>query len=130
MFTNYLKVAFRQLIRQRGYSFINIIGLTIGMACFILIGLWVQDELSFDRFHQKKDRIFRILNKTENGDLIPSPTYALAPALKSLYPEVEEFSRVWFWHSSLVKYGDKSFEEDRSHMADPGFFRMFSFLFI
>ncbi|TEU04780.1 MAG: ABC transporter permease [Candidatus Aminicenantes bacterium] len=130
MLTNYIKVAFRQLIRQRGYSFINIIGLTIGMACFILIGLWVQDELSFDRFHQKKDRIFRILNKTDDGDLIPSPTYALAPALKSLYPEVEEFSRVWFWHSSLVKYGDKSFEEDRIHMADPGFFRMFSFPFI
>ena len=84
MFTNYIKVAFRQLIRQKGYSFINIIGLTIGMACFILIGLWVQDELSFDRFHEKKDRIFRILNKTDDGDLIPSPTYALAPALKSL----------------------------------------------
>ena len=130
MFTNYLKVALRQLIRHKGYSFINIIGLTIGMACFILIGLWVQDELSFDRFHEKKDRIFRILNKTESGDLIPSPTYALAPALKSLYPEIEEFSRVWFWHSSLVKYGDKSFEEDRIHMADPGFFRMFSFPFI
>ncbi len=130
MFTNYLKVALRQLKRHKGYSFINVIGLTVGMACFILIGLWVQDELSFDRFHEKKDRIFRILNKTESGDLIPSPTYALAPALKSLYPEVEEFSRVWFWHSSLVKHGEKSFEEDGIHMADPGFFRMFSFPFI
>ena len=130
MFSNYLKVALRQLMRQKGYSFINIMGLTIGMACFILIGLWVRDELSFDQFHQNKEQIFRILNKTESGDLIPSPTYALAPALKSLYPEVEEFSRVWFFHSSLVKYGDKRFEEDRIYMADPGFFRMFSFPFI
>jgi putative ABC transport system permease protein len=123
-------VALRQLARQKGYSFIKIAGLAIGMACFILIGLWVRDELSFDQFHQKKERIYRILNKTASGDLIPSPTYALAPALKSLYPEVEEFSRVWFWHSSLVKLGDKSFEEDSIYMADPGFFRMFSFPFI
>ena len=130
MLRSYLKVALRNLVRQKGYSFINILGLTIGMTCFILIGLWVQDELSFDRFHQKKDRIFRILNKVQSGNLVPSPTYALAPALKSLHPEVEEFSRVWFWHSSLVKYGDKSFEEDRIYMADPGFFRMFSFPFI
>ena len=130
MLTSHLKVTLRQLIRQKGYSFINIMGLTIGMACFILIGLWVRDELSFDQFHQKKDQIFRILNKTDSGNLIPSPTYALAPALKSLYPEVEEYSRVWFFHSSLVKYGDKNFEEDRIYMADPGFFRMFSFPFI
>jgi len=130
MLRNHIKVALRQLARQKGYSFIKIMGLTIGMACFILIGLWVRDELSFDQFHQKKERIFRILNKTASGDLIPSPTYALAPALKSLYPEVEEFSRVWFWHSSLVKHGDKSFEEDRIYMADPGFFRMFSFPFV
>jgi putative ABC transport system permease protein len=130
MLRNHIKVALRQLARQKGYSFIKIMGLSIGMACFILIGLWVRDELSFDQFHQKKDRIFRILNRTENGDLIPSPTYALAPALKSQYPEVEEFSRVWFWHGSLIKHGDKSFEEDRIYMADPGFFRMFSFPFI
>ena len=130
MLRNYLKVALRHLIRQKIYSFINIMGLAIGMSCFILIGLWVKDEVSFDRFHQNKDRIFRILNKTESGDFIPSLTYALAPALKSLHPEVEEFSRVWFWHSSLVKYGDKNFEEDRIYMADPGFFHMFSFPFI
>ncbi len=127
---SHIKIALRQLARQKGYSFIKIMGLTIGMTCFIFIGLWVRDELSFDQFHQKKERIYRILNKTRSGDLIPSPTYALAPALKSLYPEVEEFSRVWFFYSSLVKHGDKSFEEDRIYMADPGFFRMFSFPFI
>ncbi len=130
MFRSYLKVALRALRRQKGYSFINIIGLTVGMACFILIGLWVKDELSFDRFHEKKDRIFRIVNKTQGGDFIPSPTYALAPELKSLYQEVEEFSRLWPWYGSLVTYGDKKFEEDNICLTDPGFFRMFTFPFI
>ncbi len=78
MIKNYLKIALRNILRQKGYSFINIAGLTMGLACFILIGLWVRDELSFDRFHENKDRIFRILNKVESGEFIPSPTYALA----------------------------------------------------
>jgi hypothetical protein len=130
MFRSYLKVALRALRRQKGYTFINIIGLTVGMACFILIGLWVKDELSFDRFHEKKDRIFRVVNKTEDSEFIPFPTYALAPQLKSLYPEVEEFARVWPWYGSLVTYRDKKFEEDNILLTDPGFFRMFSFPFI
>jgi putative ABC transport system permease protein len=130
MLRNYLKVALRALSRQKGYSFINIIGLTVGMACFILIGLWVKDELSFDRFHEKKDRIFRIVNKTQDGNFIPNPTYALAPELKSLHEEVEEYARVWPWHGSLVTYKDKKFEEDNICLADPGFFRMFTFPFI
>ncbi len=127
---SYIKLAFRQILRQRVYSTINIVGLAVGIACFFLIGLWVRDELSFDRFHEKKDRIFRILNKMEDGDLIPSPTYALAPALKALHPEVVEYSRVIPWYSSLVRHGDKVFQEFGIHLADPGFFRMFTFPFI
>jgi len=130
MLKSYLKVAFRQIIRQKGYSFINIVGLTVGMACFILIGLWVQDELSYDRFHENKDRIFRILNLAEDGTQIPTPTYAIGPALKDWHPEVEEFSRTYPWYASLVKVGDKSFEEDNIYLADPGYFKMFSFPFV
>jgi putative ABC transport system permease protein len=130
MIQNYLKTALRHLRRQKGYSIISISGLAIGLACFILIGLWVADELSFDRFHANKDRIFRVLNKVASGDLIPSPTYALAPALKAEYPEVADASRVWPYAGSLVRYGDKSFEEDRICLVDPGFFRMFSFPFL
>ena len=85
MLNSYLKIALRQLRRQRGYSLINILGLTVGMACFILIGLWVQDELSFDRFHEKKEHIFRILNLMQNGDYSAAPTYALSPALRDLW---------------------------------------------
>jgi putative ABC transport system permease protein len=130
MLNSYLKIALRQLRRQRGYSLINILGLTVGMACFILIGLWVQDELSFDRFHEKKEHIFRILNLMQNGDYSATPTYALSPALRDLYPEVQESVRAYPHHTSLVKYKDKSFQEFNFMLTDPGFFRMFTFPFI
>lgn len=103
MFRNYIKVAFRHIKRRKIYSFINILGLTIGMACFILIGLWVKDELSFDRFHQKKDRIYRVLNRGQDGWAGFNITYALGPALKAEYPEVEEACRVCLWYGSHVK---------------------------
>ena len=130
MFRNYVKVAFRHIKRRKVYSFINILGLTIGMACFILIGLWVKDELSFDRFHQKKDRIYRILNRTQDGNAFSSITYALGPALKAEYPEVEETCRAWLWAGSHVKYKDKIYAEGDIYLADPGFFKIFSFPFL
>ncbi len=130
MFGNYIKVAFRHIKRRKIYSFINILGLTIGMACFILIGLWVKDELSFDRFHQKKDRIFRVLNRTQDGNAFFQITYALGPALKAEYGEVEEACRVWLWYGSHVKYQDKIYAELNIYLADPSFFKIFSFPFI
>lgn len=130
MFRNYLKVAFRHIKRRKVYSFINVLGLTIGMTCFILIGLWVKDELSFDRFHRNKDRIFRILNRTPDGSAWSSITYALGPALKAGYPEVEEACRVWLWYGSHVKYKDKIYAERNIYLADPSFFKIFSFPFI
>ncbi len=127
MMGSYLKVALRHIRRRKIYSFINIVGLALGLACFILIGLWVKDELSFDRFHENKDRIFRILNRLDNGTASYSTTYALGPALKSQYAEVEEACRVWPWFGSLVKHGDLSFMEYDIALADPSFFKMFSF---
>jgi predicted permease len=127
---NYMKIALRRIKRQRGYSFINIFGLAIGMACFILIVLWIQNELSFDKFHTNKDRLFRIQNKLSSGNYANSLTYALPPALKEKYPEVEEVARVWPWHRSLVKYKDRSFDEENYYLTDPGFFKMFTFPFI
>lgn len=102
----------------------------IGMACFMLIVLWVGNELSYDRFHEYKDRLFRVVNKLPNGKYAASHTYALYPYLKENYLEVQEVSRVWPWHRSLVKYGDKCFEENGYFLTDPGFFKMFSFPFI
>lgn len=130
MFKNYLKIALRNINRHKVFSFINLAGLAIGMACFILIVLWIQNELSFDKFHVNKDRLFRIQNKLPSGNYANSLTYALPPALKEKYPEVEEMARVWPWHRSLVKYQDKSFDEENYYLTDPGFFKMFSFPFI
>jgi putative ABC transport system permease protein len=130
MFRNYLKVAFRHIKRKKVYSFINVFGLTIGMTCFILIGLWVKDELSFDRFHRNRERIFRILNRTPDGSAYFQITYALGPALKAGYPEVEEACRVWLWYGSHIKYKDKIYAERNIYLADPSFFKIFSFPFI
>jgi putative ABC transport system permease protein len=130
MFRNYIKVAFRHIRRRKVYSFINILGLTIGMACFILIGLWVKDELSFDRFHQNKDRIYRVLNRAQDGSAHFQITYALGPALKAQYVEVEEACRVWLWYGSHVRYRDKIYAERNIYLADPTFFKIFSFPFI
>ncbi len=127
MFRNYIKVAFRHIKRRKVYSFINIFGLTIGMACFILIGLWVKDELSFDRFHRNKDRIYRVLNRAQDGNASSSITYALGPALKAGYPEVDEACRVWLWYGSHIKYQEKIYAERNIYLADPSFFKVFSF---
>lgn len=127
MMGSYLKLALRHIRRKKIYSFINIMGLALGLACFILIGLWVKDELSFDQFHENKDRIFRVLNRFEQGAASYSTTYALGPALESQFAEVEEACRVWPWFGSLVKYGDLSFMEYDITLADPSFFKMFSF---
>jgi putative ABC transport system permease protein len=130
MFRNYLKVALRHIKRRKVYSSITILGLTIGMACFILIGLWVKDELSFDKFHEKKDRIYRILNRMQDGNADFNITYALGPALKAEYPEVEEACRVCLWFGSHVKYQDKIYAERNIYLADLSFFKIFSFPFI
>ena len=127
---SYAKSAVRQIVRRKGYSAINILGLTIGIAGFLLIGLWVRDELSFDRFHEHGARIHRVLDRGEDGNLSSSPTYALSPALADLYPEVEESVRAYPHYSSLVGVGDQRFPEFNFLLTDPGFFRMFSFRFL
>ena len=100
------------------------------MLSFLLIMTWVRNELSYDRFHEKKDRLFMILSRSGDGPTWNSTTYALPPALKAGYPEVEDYARVWPWHDSLVRYGDVCFEEHEITLTDPGFFRMFSFPFV
>ncbi len=123
MIKNYLKIAIRNLWRNKGFSAINIAGLAIGMAAAMLILLWVQNELSYDRFYEKTDRIFLLNSRDmDNGKLsVWSNTPGLlAPALKNDYPEVEDAVRyriVYF----LMTEGEK-------HLNVPGFFADSSFL--
>ena len=130
MLKNYLKIASRNIRRHKGYAFINIVGLAVGLACFILISLWVEHETSYDRFHEKKDRIFRLLNEISSGDFGAAVSYALGPELEAKYAEVEASCRVWPWHRSLVTYEEKRFDEVRFYLTDPSFFTVFTFPFI
>ena len=103
MFKNYIKITLRNLARQKGYALINILGLAIGIACFILIALWVFDELSYDQFHQQKHRIFRVNTISPDYGLATSSSWRLGPVMKYVYPEVESYTRVWPWdHSGWV----------------------------
>jgi len=131
MFWNYLKVTWRNIKRYKGYSSINIIGLAVGLACCILILLWVQDELSYDRFHVQADDLCRavtIYQKTEPATHYWPVCAPLAPALKEDYPEIIKATRFTrLRRGQLVKYGDKSFLEAQICLADPDFFEMFTF---
>ncbi|MCB0621387.1 MAG: ABC transporter permease, partial [Saprospiraceae bacterium] len=93
MLTNYLKMALRNLLRQRGYSLINILGLSVGLTVSLLILLWVQDELKIDRFHAGGDRLYRILANLpgETGVSTWETTpYPLLDYLPENYPEIED----------------------------------------
>ena len=134
MLRNYMKVSVRNILRNKVYSFINIAGLAIGMAASILISLWIMDELNFNGFNKNLNRIF-LIPQTQHykntADFTVSPTpIALAPFLKSAYPEIEYATRYDPYEGkALVSYGDKNFNEDIT-FADPDFFKIFTFTFI
>ena len=134
MLGNYLKVAVRNIIRYKGYSFINIAGLAVGMACFILIALWVRDELSYDKFHPNADRLCLITDYekyTDGGELkfsVNPPE--LAPTLIREYPEIVEAVRYKNLPGRIVRHEDRFFSEDRLAVADPSFLTLFGLKFI
>lgn len=134
MLKNYLKIALRNIKRYKGYSFLNVVGLAIGMAICILILLWLQDELSWDRFHKNGDQIYRITSEDRAGGNVfklagsPSP---IGPTLVEEYPEVENFTRVQSgWSGWYLHLGEKIFMKERLACADPSFFEIFQFPFI
>jgi putative ABC transport system permease protein len=124
MIKNYLKITLRVIKKHKGYSFINITGLAVGIACCILILLWVQDELSFDRFHKNHKQIFRTTLNIK-GQWMSSSPWALAPILKREYPEIRSATR-YRENDLLFTYEDKSFYEETA-FVDPDFFDIFTF---
>ena len=134
MFTNYLKIAFRNLKKYKGYTFINILGLSVGMTCTILILLWVRDELSYDHFFPNAERLYRVID-TENYSDIDVPKFsmnppALAQTLVDEYPEIKDAARLRTIKSAVVQYGEKRFIEDNLAFVDPSFLKMFSIPFV
>jgi len=132
MFKNYVKISLRNIKKQKVYSLLNIAGLTIGMSCCILIMLFIQDELSYDKFHKNGDRIFRVVASTSD-DNIPTNAngiFGTGPALKREFPEVLEFARIremGYGTKIFVKHGEKKFYEENFFFADSTFFTFFSF---
>ena len=127
MLRNYLKVAFRSLKRQKGYAFINVVGLAVGTACCILILLYVQDERSYDRFHAQADDVYRLLIERPGQPLRARTQYPLAPALQADYPFVEQSVRMSWANTHFVTYEGKTFTEQRVFYVDSTFFDLFSF---
>lgn len=131
MFKNYIKTAWRNLARNKFYSVINIAGLTVGLAIGILILFWVQDEFSFDSFHQNASNIYRmeLFGGTGASKQIWEVTVApMGPLAKQELPTVQNQVRVSNnWLFSLYKYQDKVFSEQAVGFADPALFTVFDF---
>jgi predicted permease len=130
MIKNYLKVALRNIRRHKGFSFINIAGLAIGLACCLLITIWVLDELSYDKFHENAANLYRVEEDQHYSGRIfyvyVTP-YPLGPALKAEIPEIIDATRVVWTRGLLFKYEDHTFFEDSGRAVDPSFLKMFTY---
>ena len=130
MLKNYLVIAFRNIHKHKGYSLINVAGLALGLACCLLILLWVMDELSYDRFHENSEHLYRIekdmyySGSVYHSDVTPCP---LAPSLVAEIPETEGTARYYNPSTLLLRNGDKTFFESGVKAVDPSFLGMFTF---
>jgi putative ABC transport system permease protein len=129
MLYNYLKQAWRSLVKNKTYTVLNIAGLTAGLTCFAFIALWVKDELSYDKFNEKYDRIVRLTGsvKTESGTMESAVSSApMAQALKNDYPEVESTVR-FDMHGEIVEHKGQKTHQSNILVTDPSFFGIFSY---
>ena len=132
MINNYFKIAIRNLYRNKGFSFINILGLAIGMASAILILLWIYHEVSYDQFHEKKDRIYEAWNRDIMNDKVNcwnTTPKILASTLQKDNPEIERVVRVNWNQRYLFATGEKKIPAS-GNFVDSGFLQMFSFAMI
>jgi hypothetical protein len=129
---NTVKMSLRKMRHQKWYSLISVAGLAAGMACSILILLWVRNELSYDRFHAQARNIYRIVMEDHRADGVsvhPWLPFPLGPALKAEFPEIAAVSR-WAPEDMVVRYGDEAHTESGFLTVDPAFFEIFSFQFV
>jgi putative ABC transport system permease protein len=125
MLKNYLTIALRHLRRHPGYATINVVGLAVGIACCLLILLFVRDELSYDHFHDDADRIYRIVSDWGNFS-VPMTSWPVVSRLEDDFPQIEAHARL-LQTDGLVRYGDESFVEEHLFAANPEVFEVFSF---
>jgi putative ABC transport system permease protein len=129
---NYLKVSVRNLIKHKGYAFINILGLAVGIAASVLIFLYIANELSYDKFHEKADKTYRITadwsNKGDSRIHQLGTPFILAKTIREKYPQVESITQlVGPLGDVIIRYRDTAFKETEAFGAEPSFFNVFSF---
>ncbi|MBE9492188.1 MAG: ABC transporter permease, partial [Bacteroidetes bacterium] len=133
MFKNYLISAYRNFIRNKFYTLINILGLTIGLAAFIFILLFIRDELTYDRYNKKYERIYRlessfnIAGKYEKFAIVPIP---MGPAFQLEFPEVKTFTRLTNAGNVLIRYDNHEYYEEDFYFADSTVFDVFTYEFL
>jgi putative ABC transport system permease protein len=128
MLQNLIRHSLRSFKRQRSYVIINVFGLSIGIACSVIIALFVINEASYDSFNIKKDRIFRVIlnGKLGGRELIAASTPAImGPTLPKEFPEVEDFLRMTEAGPTIIEYDNQTFMEDHLVQADSSFFIFF-----
>lgn len=134
MLFNYIKIALRQLYKNKVFSIINITGLTLGFLCFIILGLYVHDELSFDTFHKDADRTYRVLQheKQDNGEdrHVASIAAQVGPNLKAQFPEVEDVLRIYSIGRSTMGNDPALRNYEITFTADSNFFNFFDFVLL
>ena len=133
MWSNYLKTVWRNLKRNTTYSMMTIFGLAIGMCCALVLFMYVYEELTYDRYHENRDRVFRVY------EVITTPTavrkyapiaWPLAPAVLDKYPQVEAAVRIYAFGTRLIKVNQEAFYEDRFIFAEPSLFNILTFEFL
>lgn len=127
MILKYFKIAWRNLLKSKGYATINIIGLAIGMTAVLLIGIWVQNQFQVDNFYSNKDNLYRLWNKYDDGkeiSLQKNTSGKAAPALEADFPEVARTARVHWSSPQLLSFNDKKIKSSGTEV-DPSFLQMF-----
>lgn len=133
MLKNGFRIAIRHIVRQRGPSFVNIVGLAVGMACCFLISIYVSHELSYDRFHPEADRTYRVSMHLKVADLefyAENASEPMAATLRRDYPEIEQAGWLRSYGSTLVEVDGESFSDDQLLFVDENFFDLFSVEFL
>jgi putative ABC transport system permease protein len=126
---NYLKIAFRNLKKNKGYSLINILGLAVGITCCVIILLYVRNELGYDKFYKNADSIYRVYVKSSINGQESRNCKTAAPLGNTLvrdFPEVITFTRIGFFGNHVLKYEDKIYRERCLYTADSNFFDVFT----
>ncbi len=129
MYNNLIRHSLRSFKRQRAYIIINILGLSIGIACSLLIALFVMNEASYDKFNVKKDRIYRLILDGKIGGQEITGAYTasvIGPTMSREFPEIEDFLRMNGWGPTVVEYNNQTFTEENLIEADSSFFNFFS----